>query len=78
MTLLDGTNYPKWEDEELDQLHSHLYAFLSFIDQSVLIKMGKDKIGIAHVTALKRDLDDSLFKHGGRHYQKYQLGDINC
>jgi hypothetical protein len=57
-----------WTGEELDELHSVLYAFLSFCDESALTWMGKDKIGINHVSALKKRLDEMLTSHGGRTY----------
>jgi hypothetical protein len=62
-----NTNH-KWNIDDLQELHEVLYAFLSFIDEPVLVRMGKDKIGIGHVAALKNRLDDMLQEHGGRSY----------
>jgi len=59
----------KWTNEELDEMHSTLWAFLSFCDEGALRWMGKDKIGIQHVTAMKEHLDEMLKVHGGRFYR---------
>ena len=59
-----------WTDEELDELHGSLWAFLSFIDDDALKIMGKgdDRI-VGHVTAIKKSLDERLEEHGGRFYK---------
>ncbi len=59
----------KWTDEELDELHHTLWAFLSFIDDYALDKMSKrDKDVLGHVTAMKKSLGEMLDAHGGRDY----------
>jgi hypothetical protein len=69
----------KWTDEELDELHSSLYSFLSFMDESALYKVSEscnskfptipnNQIILGHISALKRRLDQMLEEHGGRQY----------
>lgn len=56
----------QWQREDLDELHSNLWALLTFVNDDYL-KI--DDITIRnHVLALKRNLDDLLFKYGGRIY----------
>ena len=57
-----------WQVDELDELHSHLYAFLSFITEDKIDSLFTDKIINGHVQALRRFIDQELTNHGGRFY----------
>lgn len=65
----------KWTDEELDEFHSMLYAFLSFIHEPELQKISEkepepyyQKVVLGHISALKKRIDEMLEEHGGRSY----------
>ena len=69
-----------WTNEELNELHNHLYSFLSFMDESALYKVSENccnklpsipnnQVILGHISALKRRLDEMLEEHGGRFYK---------
>ena len=61
----------EWTDEELNELHDNLYAFLSFMDADTLEIMGRrEPIVVGHVRALKRALEMQINDHGGRFYKQ--------
>lgn len=64
----------RWTDEELDELHGSLYAFLSFVtDESIEVmtkKFGENQVQVfGHVKAVKGSINDMLKEHGGRFYK---------
>jgi len=65
----------KWTDEELDELHSHLWAFMSFIDDVSLEVIGKRQpIVVSHVRALAKMINEKIEDHGGRFYKPLKDG----
>lgn len=78
------SKHKKWTDEELDELHSSLWSFLSFIDESALYKVAEscnkqfpaipnNQIILGHISTLKRQLENMLEEHGGRFYNTTKL-----
>ena len=74
----------KWTDEELDEFHSMLYAFLSFINEPELQKISEkesdqyyQKVVFGHISSLKTRINEMLEEHGGRCYPITKLNKGN-
>ena len=73
----------EWTNEELDELHSSLHSFLSFVtDESmkIMVETFGENSGqvFGHVKAIKSQINEMLEQHGGRFYKPITLETNGC